>query len=221
MDQEVLTNLVGVIWKVSLDGIVIRGRTSEDLPQNLLTALQRLVDRGLFAAAHECNLFTWSATSCGKAYSSESIAYLRERMEGLVNTRRPATKGEMIQFLQAAKWMRTFPPRLVGAIGPLRELSEVLAKTSRTKRLAKNRRIIEEDWKTGTVDHIMREIKRTFKALLNKWRHPLGDWVQGAPVVWWALNAAYRGRYHACLYKMSFGREPGRPSAITAELGGE
>lgn len=36
-----------------------------------------------------------------KVYFSEGISHLPERIEGLVNTRRPATGGELMQFPQA------------------------------------------------------------------------------------------------------------------------
>lgn len=79
--------------------------------------------------------------------------------------------------------------------------------------------IANSPWINGAVECIIREIVRTFKALLSEWHHPLGDWVQVLPVVSWPLNAAYRERYQACPYKILFGREPGTPFAMLSEQG--
>lgn len=62
------------------------------------------------------------------------------------------------------------------------------------------------------------DIVRTFNSLLNEWRHPLADCVQVVAVIQWALNAAYRERYQACLYNViCFGAEPRTPFTMLAE----
>lgn len=72
-------------------------------------------------------------------------------------------------------------------------------------------------WTSVTVECMVHEIVRTYKALLNEWRHPLADWMQVVPVIQWAANAAYRERYRACPYKRIFGRESGKPCVMLAE----
>lgn len=93
IDQEVLRGLMRVICSVSVDGIVVKGRTPEELLQSFLTVLKRLFDSGLFAVAHQCNVYTRSVTWCGYVYSSEGITRFRSVSRWLVNTRRPARGG--------------------------------------------------------------------------------------------------------------------------------
>lgn len=75
------------------------------------------------------------------------MTHLLAHMEGLVDTRRSATGGGLVQFHQAMNWMGTFLLGLIEVIDPLHDLLEVLlANLSRTKRVTKNRGISDEDW---------------------------------------------------------------------------
>ena len=70
-----------------------------------------------------------------------------ERIQGLVEMRRPEAVSELMQFLQAANWMRLSLPNMAKAISPLRALSERKLKgTTHTKRVASHNVISEEDW---------------------------------------------------------------------------
>ena len=70
-----------------------------------------------------------------------------ERIRGLVEMRRPETVGELMQFLQAANWMRLPLPNMAEVVSPLRALLERKLKgTTRTKRVASRKVISEEDW---------------------------------------------------------------------------
>ena len=70
-----------------------------------------------------------------------------ERIRGLVEMRRPETVGELMQFLQAANWMRLSLPDMAEVVSPLRSLLERKLKgTTRTKRVASRKVISEEDW---------------------------------------------------------------------------
>lgn len=72
-----------------------------------------------------------------------------DHIEGLVNTRRSATGRELMQFFQAVNWTRASLVGLAAVRGPSREgLEAVLAGTRRTKRVANNRKLKEEDWNT-------------------------------------------------------------------------
>ena len=70
-----------------------------------------------------------------------------ERIRGLIEMRRPETVGELMQFLQAANWMRLSLPNMAEVVSPLRELLEWKPKgTTRTKRVASRKVKSEENW---------------------------------------------------------------------------
>ena len=54
----------------------------------------------------------------------------------------------------------------------------------------------------------MREVMRAMKAVLQKERHDIREWVDVVPAVQWALNTVYRERYASTPYHVMFGRAP-------------
>ena len=93
------------------------------------------------------SLFVTAHKWCGKLYSGTGVRHDPERIQGLVEMRRPETVGELMQFLQAANWMRLSLPNMAGIVSPQRALSERKLKgTTRTKRVASRKVISEEDW---------------------------------------------------------------------------
>ena len=46
--------------------------------------------------------FSTSITRCGEMLSADGVSHNPERIEGLLAMRRPETRGELMQFLQAA-----------------------------------------------------------------------------------------------------------------------
>ena len=67
--------------------------------------------------------------------------------------RRPQTASELMQFLQAANWLRTSLPRMAEVVQPLRVfLEQLMAGASRrTKRVVRNRVIQEDAWTAECV----------------------------------------------------------------------
>ena len=78
----------------------------------------------MFAAAHKYLFFITEIAWCGKVYSEGQVSHNRECLSGLTSMRRPQTVGELMQFLQAVKWLRTSLPRLAEIVEPLRALME-------------------------------------------------------------------------------------------------
>ena len=68
-----------------------------------------------------------------------------ERIRGLIEMRRPETVGELMQFLQAANWMRPPLPDMTEVVSPLRALRK-LKGTTRTKVFVNCKVISEEHW---------------------------------------------------------------------------
>ena len=147
---SVLKDLNGLVW---VDDVIYWGHDVEDLLQTLELILGRLEEVGLFAAAHKCVFFDTSIAWCGKVYSRGAIKHDPERLSDLANLRRPATAGELMQFLQAVNRLRTTLPRMAEIVAPLRDFLEahLVGNPNRTKRVAANRAIAPEDWTPALV----------------------------------------------------------------------
>ena len=107
----------------------------------------RFMERGLFLAAHKLILFAKEIRWCRKLYLGSSVRHDPERVRCLVEMRRPATVGQLMQFLQVANWMRLSLPNMAEVVAPLRALMELkLQGTNRTKRVASRRELVVDDW---------------------------------------------------------------------------
>ena len=120
---QALDGLNCMVW---VDDVVYWGEDEDDCSNTPDHVLEPLEEVSMFAAAHECVLFETSITCCGKVYSQGQVQHDADSLSGLANMRRPATAGELMQFLQAVNWLRTSLPRMAEVVWPLRVLLQVL-----------------------------------------------------------------------------------------------
>ena len=115
--------------------------------------LGRLESVGWFVAAHKSTFFARELVWCGKVCSDGVVSQDPARIQRLSDMRRPQTAGELMQFLQAANWLRTSLQRMAEVVEPLRMfLEQLMAGASRrTKRVARNRVIQEDAWTAERV----------------------------------------------------------------------
>ena len=115
--------------------------------------LCRLESVGLFVAAHKCTFFARELVWCGKVYSDGVVSHDPDRIQGLSDMRRPQTASELMQFLQAANWLRTSLPRMAEVAEPLRVfLEQLMPRASRrTKHVARKRVIQGNAWTAERV----------------------------------------------------------------------
>ena len=107
--------------------------------------VKKLVKVSLFVAAHNVSLYAREVKWCGKLYSGTDVRHDPERIRELVEMRRSETVGELMQFLQAANWMRLPLPDMTEVVTPLRALLERKLKgTTRTKGVV-SRKVISEE----------------------------------------------------------------------------
>ena len=152
--QGVMTDLLcGLDCKVWVDDVFYFAEDETSLLCLLDEILGRLESVGLFVAAHKCTFFARELVWCGKVYSDSVVSHDPARIQGLSDMRRPQTASELMQFLQAANWLRTSLPRMAEVVEPLRVfLEQLMAGASRrTKRVASNRVIQEDAWTAERV----------------------------------------------------------------------
>ena len=89
-----------------VDDAIVWARDAETLLTRVEAVLERLIERGLFAAAHKAVLFRREIKWCGRIYSGEATIQDPARVQGLLDLRRPETGGELMHFLQALNWVR-------------------------------------------------------------------------------------------------------------------
>ena len=61
-----------------------------------------------------------------KRVSDGVVSHDPARIQGLSDMRRPQTASDLMQFLQAANWLRTSLPRMADVVEPLRVFLEQL-----------------------------------------------------------------------------------------------
>ena len=145
--ERTLSDLVRRICLVYVDDVIIWGRNVWELMDHFSWVVKKMMEVGLFVAADKVTLYAREVKWCGKLYSGTGVWHDPERIRGLVEMRRPETVSELMQFLQAANWMRLSLPDMDEVVSPLRALLERKLKgTTRTKRVASRKVISEEDW---------------------------------------------------------------------------
>ena len=135
--ERTLGDLVRRVCMVYVDDIIIWGRNVWELMVHFSWVVKKLMEVGLFVAAHKVILYALEVKWWGKLYSGTGVRHDPERDRGLVEMRRPETLGELIQFLQAASWMWLSLPNMAEVVSPLRALlKRKLKDSTRLKRVA-------------------------------------------------------------------------------------
>ena len=109
-----------------VDDAIVWGRNVWELIDHFSWVVKKLMEVGLFVAAHKVTLYAQEVKWCGKLYSGTGVRHGSECIRRLVKMQRPETVDELMQFLQAANWMRLSLPNMaevVSALGALLERS--------------------------------------------------------------------------------------------------
>ena len=75
--------------------------------------------------------------------------------------------------------------------------------------------VANSPWTNGTVESMMKEVKRMLKALLVEYRCAIHEWEKFVPMVQWALNSSHRQRLGCSPFEAFFGR---KPTSMLAQL---
>ena len=118
--------LSGLDCKVWVDDVFYFAEDAFSVLSLLDEILGWLESVGLFVAAHKCTFFARELVWCGKVYSDGVVSHDPARIQGLSDMRCPQTASELMQFLQAANWLRTSLPLMVEVVEPLRVFLEQL-----------------------------------------------------------------------------------------------
>ena len=122
-----MTDLLrGLDCKVWVDDVFYFADDEISLLCLLDEILGRMESVGLFVAAHKCTFFARELVWCGKVYYDGVVSNDPARIQGLSDMRRHQTASELMQFLQAANWLRTSLPRMAEVVEPLRVFLEQL-----------------------------------------------------------------------------------------------
>ena len=141
--QDLLRDLDCDVW---VDDVFDFAKDEISLLCLLDEILGRLESVGLFVAAHKCTCFARELFWCGNVYSDGVVTHDRARIQRMSEMRRPQTPSELMQFSQAANWLRTSLRRMAEVVEPLRVFFEQLmaGASRRTERVVRNR-VIQED----------------------------------------------------------------------------
>ena len=124
--ERTLGDSVRRVCLVYVDDAIIWGRNVWELIDHFSWVVKKLMEVGLFVAAHKVTLYAREVKWCGKLYSGMGVRHDSECIHRLAKMQRSATVGELMQFLQAANWMGLSLPdmaEVVSALGALLERS--------------------------------------------------------------------------------------------------
>ena len=135
---------IGLVW---VDDVVICGEAPEILLKRLLVVFDRLLNRGLFGAAHKPVFFRREIMGCGKILSGQTVSNDSEGTQGMIELHRPERAGELMQFLQVINWVITSLHELAEVEAPLRALLDACLRNTRgTETVAVRRAIGRNEW---------------------------------------------------------------------------
>ena len=98
--------LASLNCKICVDDIAWRGANDVDLLNTLNKILGHVEDASLFAATHKCSFFDTEILWCGKHLGGQ-LSHDFDHLSRLASMRRPQTTGELMQFFQTVRWLRT------------------------------------------------------------------------------------------------------------------
>ena len=139
--MEVPKESVCLVW---MDGGVTWGSEAAKLLERLKAVLARFVEVRLFGATS--NAFCdrrMKHRLCGRVCSGEATFPDFERVQGLLELRRPGTGDKLMTFVHTVRGLQSALPELA----TLREMLKVCLKgTKRTRRVATPRMMAMEEW---------------------------------------------------------------------------
>ena len=134
-----------------VNDVIIWGRDVWELMDHFSWVVKKLMEVGLFVAAHKVTPYARGVKWRGNLYAGKVVRHDSERIRGLVEMFRPETVGKLMQFLQAANWMWLSLPNMTEVVSLLRALLERKLKgTTRTKRVA-SRKVISQEDRSGQI----------------------------------------------------------------------
>jgi hypothetical protein len=146
--QLVLGDYYGVICVLWVDDLVVWANDHAQLLERLLLVWGRLNEAGFKGAAHKVVFYTEAVKWCGRYADGEGVWHDPQRIQGLVDMRRPQNAGELMQFLCAMLWMRQSLPEVIPTVAPLQDLltAKLEGTKKKTKKEATRVVITEEEW---------------------------------------------------------------------------
>jgi hypothetical protein len=113
------------------------------------------------------------------------------------------------------RWFSTYGMcNILVTDGPSHFRNELLAEMARLLQFKDYFSLAYVPWSNGAGERLHREVKRTFKAILNQLRLHPEDWREIVPLVKLALNLHFRPSLGFSPFELAFGRRP----SVTAHL---
>ena len=124
MANKVLAGYVTRICEIYIDDLLVRGRTDDELLDNLRKILVRLRTNRVTANPDKTELGLDEVEYVDHLISSEGISFTPEKRLQVLEFPLPATQKALLQFIGLVNYFRDHVPQMTEMCKPLRELVE-------------------------------------------------------------------------------------------------
>ena len=120
-----------------IDDLLLYAKDLDELYELLKWVLEQAKRSGFKFNPKKMVLLSQRIEWCGKIITPEGIHVNPKRIESLTNLQKPKTGADLMQFINAANWIRTSLPRYSEVMGPLQVwLNGILSDGKRTSKRA-------------------------------------------------------------------------------------
>lgn len=127
------------------DDIIIQGRAYDETLERLQEVFKRLKDKNLRLNRDKCKFFQESITYLGHKIDFNGLHKIKEKVEAVVNTKKPRNITQLRTFLGFANYYNKFIPNLATLLSPLYELLQKNKKYIWTKECEKSFQSIKNE----------------------------------------------------------------------------
>jgi hypothetical protein len=106
MTQEVFNGLVQVFCELYLDDLIVFSATEDECIHHLRTVFQRCRDKGLTLHPDKCKFGLSEVEYVGHKLDSQGVHFSREKLDSILNFKKPKSHKEMKSFLGFANYFR-------------------------------------------------------------------------------------------------------------------
>lgn len=119
---DVLGDLLDKCCVVYIDDVAVFGSTEEELIENWLLVVGRLLSRGIRVSAQKVVFYSTALRFCGRVFTREGVRFDPAFIRSVASMPPPTTAAQLASYLATVNWARLAVPRFAEETRVLQEL---------------------------------------------------------------------------------------------------
>ena len=157
---DTLGDLLHVGAEVLLDDIAVKGRTEDQLVDNMIGVLHRVHARRFKVNAFKINFFSPRILLFGRVFTKDGVHFNPAFIDTVARMPSPSSASELQSFLATCNWMRQACPRYAELVGPLQQLlTDALRLCPAGSKAARDRLQLRDNGWTAAHDTCVTQLK--------------------------------------------------------------